>query len=202
MRPATRTRASVAARTVAVIAVGIIAGGALAGCIDPAVDPMPGPTTSAPPTPTASQTAEPTPTASPTATAEAPTPIDSSCEALVPLQALYDLDPNLALLSDTGPTSALAAEAVAAGGVACTLVHTSTGATIELAVSSPGATALAAARAAAGDPIDLGIAGVDGYTSGTAVQAFSGALRYSAESAAYGADLLTVLIGIPIAVLG
>ena len=86
--------------------------------------------------------------------------------------------------------------------MACTLVHTSNGATVELAVSSPGSAALASALATAGEPFELGIAGVDGFSAGAGVQAISGALRYSAESTSFDADQLALLIAIPIGVLG
>jgi len=182
---------------------GVAVIGMLTGCVDPV--PTPGATTSAA-TPSASgtptATPQPTPTPSATATGTPATPIEADCATLVPLQALYDLDPNLALLDDAAPTGALALEAVAAGGVACTLVHTSNGSTIELAVSAPGSDALAAARLSAGDPLDLGIAGADGFASGSAVQAFTGTQRFSAESTGYDAAVLGAAIAIPLGAIG
>ena len=190
---------------IAAVAVGAIAVvGMLAGCIDG--DPMPGPSSSSSATgtskPTGTPTAGATSTPAPSATAAGPTPIDADCATLVPLPALYDLDPNLALLSDSAPTGALAIEAVAAGGVACTLVHTSNGSTIEIAVSSPGSAALASAIDAAGDPYDLGVSGADGYVSGSGLQAFTATHRYTAESSSQEVDLLALVIAIPIGVLG
>lgn len=173
----------------------------LAGCVDSGSEPTASATASsstasASATPTASASASPTPTATPA------TPITADCATLVPLQALYDLNPNFALLDDTAPSGALAIEAVAAGGVACTLVHTTSGERIEVAVSAPGTDALAAARASAGTALDLGIAGVDGFTSSAGVQAFTSVHRYSAESSSSDAETLAAVIAIPIDVLG
>ena len=190
---ATRTR------TTAVVIGAVAAIGLLTGCVNG--DPGPSPT-SARPTPTATPSTTPTPTPTPTATASAPTPIDAASASLNPLQALYDFDPNLALLDDAAPTGALALEAVAADGAACSVMHTSSGAVIEIAVSAPGSTALATAMAAAGDPIDLGIAGAEGFSSSAGVQAFIGDRRYTAESTVAGADQLAAIIAIPISALG
>jgi hypothetical protein len=102
---------------------------ALAGCVDQGSGPTL-PTES--PTPTAS-TPTPTPTAS--ATAE-PDPLTISCRDLVSPDAVYEFDPNYALLDSwTPPGGSPAAEALAAGGVACHWVRESGGGTIDLSVA-------------------------------------------------------------------
>jgi|GEM_PF-5996538 len=180
---------------VAMFALAVAVTGLLAGCVDGGG--LPGPT---PPTSTATASPTASPSASPTGTPASP--IEADCATLVPLQALYDLDPNLALLDDPTPTGALAADAVAAGGVACTLMHTTTGETIELAVSAPGSVALAAARSSAGDAVDAGIAGVETFTSAAGLQGFTAVHRYSAESATADPGLLAEAMAIPAGVLG
>jgi hypothetical protein len=88
------------------------------------------PTPTATPSPTTSASPEPTPT-------QQPTELDVACEDLVDPDTMYAFDPNYALLGavDPGPGSA-AAEAVAAGGIACRWVRESGGAAIDVSVAA------------------------------------------------------------------
>jgi hypothetical protein len=115
---------------------------ALAGCVDAGT---------APSVPTGTSTPAPTPTTGPTTT---PTPVDEplavSCGELVDADAVYAFDPNYALLDSWDPAAGTpAAEAVAAGGVACQLVRESGGGTIDLSVASLGEDELTAKKNAA-----------------------------------------------------
>jgi len=190
------------ARTAALVAVLAVASLGLAGCLDdgfPATPTEAAPTPSATSGPTGGPTGTPSPT--PSATPEAPTPVSLSCEQLLPLQPLYDLNPNYALVPTSSATSGtLAAAALADQGSACQVVHTSSGATAVVTVSHPGAAALAADQAAAGsssrtatDP--SGATSIAVYGSGSRLQAFTSALRFTAEgdSAFDPADLATLL---------
>ncbi|MEO5535203.1 MAG: arginyl-tRNA synthetase [Pseudolysinimonas sp.] len=101
----------------------------LAGCI-----PTPTATTPAStPRPTPTPTATPTPSATP----DQLTPIDVACADLVDPDAVYAFDPNLALLGSWTPDAgSAAADAVAAGGVACRWVLESGGGTMDVSVAS------------------------------------------------------------------
>jgi hypothetical protein len=115
---------------------------ALTACVDPGTGPSL-PTGSATPTPTA--TTEPTTTPTP-----ADEPLSVTCGELVDADAVYAFDPNYALLDSWDPAAGTpAAEAVAAGGVACELVRESGGGTIDLSVARLDEAALLAAKNAA-----------------------------------------------------
>ena len=102
---------------------------ALTGCIGAPEDPDV-PTPSATPTDTATAEPDPTPTDQPAA-------LDITCEDLVDLDTMYAFDPNYALLGSVDPEpGSAAAEAVAAGGVACRWVRESGDATIDLSVAA------------------------------------------------------------------
>lgn len=100
----------------------------LSACVDAGTGPIL-PTDTATPTPSDSTA----PTTTPTEAAE---PLAVTCGELVDPDAVYAFDPNYALLDSWVPAAGTpAAEAVAAGGVACQLVRESGGGTIELSVA-------------------------------------------------------------------
>jgi hypothetical protein len=101
---------------------------ALSACVDAGTGPSL-PTSTATPTPSGTTA----PTATPTEGAE---PLAVSCGDLVDPDAVYAFDPNYALLDSWDPPAGgPAAEAVAAGGVACQLVRESGEGTIDLSVA-------------------------------------------------------------------
>lgn len=137
---------------------------ALTACLPPDAgakpsDPPVVPTSSATPP---AETPDPT-----TAPAEKPTPVAVSCDAVISAQAMYDFNPNFGLLTAFSPTAgSFAARAVADKGTACRWVNQTSGVTIDFGVSSPGPTALAAAR--------------DAAASGTAMKGLGDAAYFSA----------------------
>lgn len=101
----------------------------LAGCVDEGPAPVL-PTDTAAPAPTETTGPTPEPTEEPVE------PIEISCADLVDPDAVYAFDPNYALLGSWAPPAGSpAAEAVAAGGVACQWVRESGSGTIDLSVA-------------------------------------------------------------------
>lgn len=113
----------------AAVLLAVVATALLTGCVDQGAAPVL-PTDTA--SPAATQTTEPT--AEPT---EDPVePIEIGCADLVDPDAVYAFDPNYALLGSWVPAAgSAAAEAVAAGGVACQWVRESGSGTIDLSVA-------------------------------------------------------------------
>lgn len=184
----------------------LVIGALLAGCTPqgpaapvetatPTTAPIATTTTAPSPTPT------PTPTETPATQAQ---PIGYGCDALLPLQGVYDLNPNLSVVPDDAPPAGtLAATLVAGLGVACDLVHNSNGQVLRVAAATPGSEAIAALRAAGGDAYDLGAAGFEARSTGTAILAFRGDLVLTAEADAYfGVDELAAALRTAISAVG
>jgi hypothetical protein len=164
-------------RIFAAAAVAVTALGVLAGCAGGGPAPLPTVTV------TVSPTASATPSRTPTPTPDAATPVSVDCATLLPAPQLFAIDANVAAVPpSTPPAGTLAAAAVAAKGGYCPIVHATSGQQLYVAVSAPGAAALAAARASAGTPVDLGIAGVEAFGTDAAIQAFRADRRYTVES--------------------
>ncbi len=103
---------------------------ALSACVDAGSGPALPPTSDSP-EPTPSATSEPT-----VAPTEGADPLDVDCSDLVDADAVYAFDPNYGLIDSWDPPAGSpAAEALAAGGVACRLVRESGGGTIDLSVA-------------------------------------------------------------------
>lgn len=190
-------------RAAALVAVAALALVGLSGCLDQG---FPGdPTSSHSPEPSDTPSSNPTPSVRPSSpapssspSAEPATPIGLSCEDLISLQALYEVSPNYALVPVTSASSgSLAAQAIADRGVACEIVHTSSGLSAFLSGSQPSAAALDRYQSSAGSWFDLGVAGVDAYAVGLSLQAFSATRRYTAETGSdFDPDDLTALLRI------
>ena len=168
------------------------------------------PVTTATPSPTSSTsapTATPSPTTTPTATAPPATnaaPVGYTCETLLTLQGVYDLNPNLSIVPNaTPPAGTLAATLVSGLGIACDLVHNSNGEILRVAAATPGSDAIAALRAGAPSPLDLGAAGFEAFSMDNAVLAFRGDLVLSAQADSYfGAEELAAALRTAIATIG
>lgn len=92
---------------------------------------------------------------------------------------MYDFNPNFGLLNSFTPDAgSLAASAVAAKGVACRWVNQTSGDTVDVSISNPGPSALAAAKntASSGTPVaQLGDAAYFSKSGGAGiVQVFRG----------------------------
>jgi len=179
---------------------------ALAGCVDgafPGATPTSSPAATTSPAPTPSATTTPSPSAAPTATSAPAEPIGIGCDALLPPEAVYDLGMNLLAAGSAAPEAGSPSEAaVDSGGVACLLVHESSDSRVVVAASSPGSEAVAAAKAAAGAPFDLGRPGVEGFARDGVVEAFVGEYRVSAESSFFGPDALGQILAVALDALG
>jgi hypothetical protein len=128
MSAAAASPAILRVRRVAAVLFAFCVATSLSACVDEADTP--------PLTPSASpsDTADPQPSDTPTA---APSDaIDVACADLVDPDAVYAFNPNLALLGDWTPDAgSAAADAVAAGGVACRWVFESGGGTMDISVA-------------------------------------------------------------------
>lgn len=179
-RPSPRllTRAGIA------LAIGVLAAGALAGCVpepEPAPTNDPGATT----TPSASPSI-PAPSET-TAPPEEPTPVAIPCASVVDAQTMYDFNPNFGLLASFTPDAGtLAARAAAAKGTICRWINQTSGDTLDVTISRPGPTAFTAAEGAAGTGTPVSGLGDAAYfsTSGGAgiVQVFDGPFWITATS--------------------
>lgn len=155
---------------------------ALSGCVpggDADSDATPAPSGSPTPSAAPSETAKPEPT-EPGATT-----VDVPCDELLSAQQVYDFNPNFVLVDTAPAAGSPAAEAVAAGGVACTWQNGTSGETIVLSVSAPGPAQLEAVSASApGEPTDMyGDAGwfaLEGYVGTMTV--LDGEYRVTAQS--------------------
>jgi hypothetical protein len=95
--------------------------------------PEPEPTATTTPSSTPDTTSTPTPTPTPT---EEIIPFTADCNALITPAVMYAFDPNLSPFGAFTPDAGtVAADAVAAGGIACRWVHGTTGQTLDLAVA-------------------------------------------------------------------
>lgn len=129
--PAVASSVARSAARAAAVVVGVCLTVTLAGCVDAAHTPTLTP--SATPSPSATGTPTPTPTGDPGTT---PVPLGISCAQLVDPNAVYDFNPNLALLDQWTPAAGtVAADAVAAGGVACRWVFESGNGTMDVSVA-------------------------------------------------------------------
>lgn len=118
-------------RSALALAVGFLGLALLSGCVPSA--PEPEPTGTASSTPSGSASASPTPTPTPT---EEIIPFSADCTALLTPAVVYDFDPNYSPAGAFTPAAgSVAAEAIAAGGVACRWVHGTTGQTLDVAVA-------------------------------------------------------------------
>lgn len=160
-------------------------------------------TPSATPTPsaTATPTPSPTPTTAPGADAQ---PVGFGCDALLSLQSVYDLNPNLSVVPDPAPPAGtLAATLVGGLGIACDLVHNSNGEILLVAAATPGTETIAALRALATAPVDLGETGFEVFATDTAMVAFRADLVVTAEAGSYfGPDEFAAALRAAIASLG
>lgn len=180
--------------------VSLVAALSLSGCLSPGGGVVPSSTPS-PTVPSASPTATELPAPSDTAApVENPTPVSLACTSVVDAQTMYDFNPNFGLLAKFTPDSGtLAAKAVANKGTICRWVNQTSGDTIDVSISRPGPTALAAARSAAGSgtPITgIGDAAYFSASGGTGVvQAFDGPNWISVVSVYFssGSDASTLL---------
>ena len=153
----------------AVLAVAVVA--TLAGCAPEGTDVSPSatPTPSASASPSTSPSASASPSASPSD--DPHTVLDADCLDLVSLDTMYDFDPNFGLVGAYTPAAGtLAADAAADGGIACSWVQQTSGATIDIAAAKPGD--LATRAAAAGVSGDGSVFNADGLVG--SVQVFDG----------------------------
>lgn len=184
-------------RIAVVVSIVFATAGALTGCLQQGGVPEPTPSSTATSSPT------PTPTASPSATAdpvEQPTAVSIPCGSVVDAQTIYDFNPNFGLLASFDPASnTLAARAVQDKGTVCRWMNQTSRVTIDIAISSPGPTAFAAAQdaAAAGDAVSgIGDAAYFSVSGGIGtLQAFTGQFWVSAASPAFSvpADATTIM---------
>lgn len=131
-------RALLAAAVAASVAI------SLAGCIDNT--PTAKPTTSHSTVPSA--TPSPTPSATPTVSSDPP--VTQSCAQLFTAQQVYNYNPNVVADNAYAPASgSLAAQAAAENGQTCGWINETSNVQLDIAVSEPNATQLAAAKAAA-----------------------------------------------------
>jgi len=179
----------------------LLAGCAGQGPAAPVGTEMPTPSAAPTPSATTTPTATPTPTTAPATDAQ---PIGVGCDGLLSLQGVYDLNPNLSVVPAPAPAAGTIAATLVGGlGVACDLIHNSNGEILLVAAATPGSETLMALRAAATTPADLGEAGFEAYSTGTALLAFRGDLVLSAEAASYfGPDELAAALRIAIASIG
>lgn len=151
----------------------------LSGCLSPGDDLLPTIPPSSP-EPTQSTTESPIPTPNDSADpVEKPTPVSIPCSSVVDAQTMYDFNPNFGLLDSFSPEAGtLTARAANDKGTVCRWINQTSGATIDVSISQPGANALAAARSAAesGTSVSgLGDAAYFSSSGGTGVvQVFAG----------------------------
>ncbi|MBX3309180.1 MAG: hypothetical protein KF739_01950 [Cryobacterium sp.] len=187
-----------AVRATLIVGIVFATAGALTGCLQQGGVPEPSPTASS-----STPTPSPTPSATPSASAspvEQPTPVSIPCGTVVDAQTMYDFNPNFGLLSSFEPASnTLSARAVQDKGTVCRWMNQTSRITIDIAISSPGPTALAAAKDAAKAGSAVSGIGDEAYFSvsggiGT-LQAFSGQFWVSAASPAFAssADAATLV---------
>ncbi len=187
-----------AVRATLIVGIVFATAGALTGCLQQGGVPEPSPTASS-----STPTPSPTPSASPSASAspvEQPTPVSIPCGTVVDAQTMYDFNPNFGLLASFDPASnTLAAQAVQDKGTVCRWMNQTSRITIDIAISSPGPTSFAAAKAAAKSGSAVNGIGDAAYFSvsggiGT-LQAFSGEFWVSAASPAFASsdDAATIM---------
>lgn len=129
-------------RPVLAVTTGLIGLTLLTACVPSGPEPEPTATTTPSATPDASST--PTPTPSPT---DEIIPFTADCNALITPAVMYAFDPNLSPFGAVTPDAGtVAADAVAAGGIACRWVHGTTGQTLDLAVAHLSASASTALK--------------------------------------------------------
>lgn len=130
------------------LALAVVAG-TLTGC---AQQPIELPT--AVPTESGSPSATPGPAVEPS---DDSTPVEVACADLVDADTIYRFNPNFVLLGDWTPDAgSAAADALAAGGIACRWVNQTSGDTIDVSVAAPGDDELAdleSAASAEGEPV-------------------------------------------------
>ncbi len=187
-----------AVRTAVIVGIVVATAGVLAGCLQQGG--LPEPTSSLSPTipsPTFAPSASPSAT---TAPVEQPTAVSIACSSVVDAQTMYDFNPNFGLLSSFDPASnTLAARAVQDKGTVCRWMNQTSRITIDIAISNPGPTALAAAQdaAKAGSAINgVGDAAYFSVSGGIGtLQAFTGQFWVSAASPAFSssADATTIM---------
>ncbi len=113
----------------------------LAGCIDNTPTPRPTKHHTSSATPSAS----PTPSATPTATNDSP--VTQTCAQIYTAQQVYDYNPNVVADSSYTPKSgSFAAHAAAENGRACGWINETSNVQLDVAVSKPDASELAAAK--------------------------------------------------------
>jgi hypothetical protein len=127
MLAASPSSALIRARRTAAVVLAVCVATILSACVDEANAPT------LTPSATPSETLDPGPSSSPTPGADV---LEISCADLVDPDAVYAFNPNLALLGGWTPDAGTAAaDAVAAGGVACRWVFESGGGTMDLSVA-------------------------------------------------------------------
>jgi len=132
------TKALLAAAVVGALAM------SLTGCLDNT--PISKPTATH--THTHTPSASPTPTPSPTPTASSDPPVTQTCVQLFTAQQAYDYNPNVvANTSYTAASGSFAAQAASENGQACGWINETSNVQLDIAVSEPNATELAAAKA-------------------------------------------------------
>jgi hypothetical protein len=161
-------------RSRVVVAVLVLAAGALAlsGCVPSSSAPTPSrsatpsakPTSTRSPKPPSSST--PSPSATPAPPASGPTPLKLGCDQVLSLDQVYAYNPNFVPDSNYSPAGASdAAKAVAGQGVACGWVNETSGSELMVAMSEPSPATLAAAKRSAATGAPVSGDGATGYFS-------------------------------------
>lgn len=127
-----------------VVAVAAALALSLAGCLENT--PISKPTATNSQTPSAS----PTPTPSPTPTESSDPPVTQSCAQIFTAQQVYNYNPNVVANTTYTPASgSFAAQAASENGQTCGWINETSNVQLDIAVSEPNATELAAAKASA-----------------------------------------------------
>lgn len=171
----------------------LVAALVLAGCVPQTAEPtgIPSPPSSTPTT---------TPSETPSSTPPPPdagTPVPFGCAEVVTPDEMYAFNSIYSFVEYTPEASSLAGQAVAAGGIACRWVNTSSGIPIDFGFAQPSAAQLEQLESEAGAPAPFGY-----FETGTA-QAFVGPYWVTAVSPdLIGADDAAPVIELAINSLG